>query len=81
MACEKLRRRGWRMPGSCSDQIKVITAHRSLAEVAHHTLTAHQQRPPGMKFGAEGEGVLSDLPTRLDDWGLCSVLALAERAC
>ena len=56
--------------GCTSDQIKAITGHKSLAEVAHYTRTADQQRLARqaleLQLGAEGERVLSNLPVRLD---------------
>lgn len=56
--------------GCSSDQIKAITGHRSLAEVAHYTRAADQQRLArqalSMQLGAEGEQALSNLPTPLD---------------
>jgi integrase len=56
--------------GCSSDQIKAITGHRSLAEVAHYTRAADQQRLArqalNMQLGAESEQALSNLPTRLD---------------
>ena len=56
--------------GCSSDQIKAITGHRSLAEVAHYTRAADQQRLArqalDMQLGAESERALSNLPTRLD---------------
>jgi len=56
--------------GCSSDQIKAITGHRSIAEVAHYTRAADQQRLArqelGIQLGAEEEQKLSNLPTRLD---------------
>lgn len=56
--------------GCSSDQIKAITGHRSLAEVAHYTRAVDQQRLARqalkMQLGAENEQALSNLPTRLD---------------
>jgi integrase len=59
--------------GCSSDQIKAITGHRSLAEVAHYTRSADQQRLArqaiNMQLGAEREQDLSNLPIRLDKTG------------
>ena len=59
--------------GCSSDQIKSITGHRSLAEVAHYTRAADQQRLArqalDMQLGAEGEQKLSNQATRLDKTG------------
>jgi integrase len=59
--------------GCSTDQIKAITGHRSLAEVAHYTRAADQQRLArqalGIQLGAEEEQKLSNLPTRLDKIG------------
>jgi integrase len=59
--------------GCTSDQIKAITGHKSLAEVAHYTRTADQQRLARqaleLQLGAEGERGLSNLSARLDKGG------------
>jgi integrase len=59
--------------GCSSDQIKAITGHKSLAEVAHYTRAADQQRLARQaletQLRAEGEQKLSNLPTRLDKTG------------
>ena len=60
--------------GCSSDQIKAITGHKSLSEVAHYTRAADQQRLARqalkIQLGAESEQKLSNLPTRLDKtWG------------
>lgn len=59
--------------GCSTDQIKAITGHRSLAEVAHYTRAADQQRlarqAMNLQLGAEGEHSLSNLPIRLDKIG------------
>jgi integrase len=56
--------------GCSTDQIKAITGHRTLSEVARYTRAADQQRlavqAMNMQLGAEGEQELSNLPTRLD---------------
>jgi integrase len=56
--------------GCSSDQIKAVTGHRSLAEVAQYTRSADQQRlarqAMKMQLGAESEQDLSNPPTRLD---------------
>jgi integrase len=52
--------------GCSSDQIRAITGHRSLSEVAHYTRSADQQRlarqAMAMQIGAESEQELSNLP-------------------
>jgi len=59
--------------GCSSDQIRAITGHRSLAEVAHYTRAADQQRlarqAMEMQIGAEREQDLSSPPNRLDKTG------------
>jgi integrase len=59
--------------GCTSDQIKAITGHRSLAEVAHYTRTADQQRLARqaleMQLGAEGERGLSNLANQVGQQG------------
>jgi integrase len=55
----------------CStDQIRAITGHRSVAEVARYTRAAEQQRlarqAMAMQIGAEREQKLSSPQTRLD---------------
>jgi integrase len=59
--------------GCSSDQIKAITGHRSLAEVAHYTRAADQQRLAREAFKtqmrAEGEQKLSNPRSRLDKMG------------
>ena len=59
--------------GCTVDQIKAITGHRSLAEVARYTKAADQQRLArqaiDMQLRAEGEQKLSNLDTRLDKTG------------
>ena len=59
--------------GCSSDQIKAITGHKSLSEVAHYTRAADQQRLARQalerQLRAEGEQDLSNLPTRLDKTG------------
>jgi integrase len=59
--------------GCSSDQIKAITGHKSLSEVAHYTRAADQQhlarQALDMQLGAESEQKLSNLPTRLDKTG------------
>jgi integrase len=56
--------------GCTSDQIKAITGHKSLSEVAHYTKAADQRRLARQALEillrAEGEQDLSNLPTRLD---------------
>lgn len=56
--------------GCSTDQIKAITGHRTLAEVARYTRAADQQRLArqalGAQLGAEGEQKLSNLSIRLD---------------
>ena len=57
--------------GCTSDQIKAITGHKSLAEVAHYTRAADQQRLARqamtmMSRGIEGERDLSNPSVRLD---------------
>ena len=59
--------------GCSTDQIKAMTGHRSLAEVARYTRAADQQRLArqalSMQLGAESEQTLSNLPTWLDKTG------------
>ena len=59
--------------GCSSDQIRAITGHRSLAEVAHYTKAADQQRlarqAMAMQIGAEREQELSSPSIRLDKTG------------
>jgi integrase len=56
--------------GCSTDQIKAITGHRSLGEVARYTRAADQQRLArqalDVQLGAEGEQKLSSIATRLD---------------
>jgi integrase len=56
--------------GCSSDQIRAITGHRSLSEVAHYTRSADQQRLARqalmMQIGAESEQELSSTSNRLD---------------
>jgi integrase len=56
--------------GCSTDQVKAITGHSSLAEVARYTRAADQQRLArqalNVQLGAEGEQKLSNLNTRLD---------------
>lgn len=56
--------------GCSSDQIKAITGHKSLAEVARYTRAADQQRLArqaiNMQLGAEGEQKLANPATQLD---------------
>ena len=56
--------------GCSSDQIRAITGHLSLAEVAHYTRAADQKRlaqqAMAMQIGAKREQELSSLSTRLD---------------
>jgi integrase len=56
--------------GCSIDQIKAITGHKSLSEVARYTAAADQVRLARqaitMQIGAEREQELSNLPTRLD---------------
>ena len=59
--------------GCSIDQVKAITGHKSLAEVARYTRAADQQRLARqalrVQLGAEGEQKLSSLSTRLDKTG------------
>jgi integrase len=59
--------------GCSSDQIRAITGHRSLSEVAHYTKAADQQRlarqAMEMQIGAEREQDLSSPSNRLDKRG------------
>jgi len=59
--------------GCSSDQIKAITGHKTLAEVAHYTRAADQQRLARqaiqMMVGMEGERDVSNLSGRLDKEG------------
>jgi integrase len=60
--------------GCSSDQIMAITGHKTLAEVAHYTRAADQQRLARqaigmMNRGMEGERDLSNLSVRLDKEG------------
>jgi integrase len=59
--------------GASTDQIKAITGHRSISEVARYTRAADQQRLArqalAMQLGAEQEQKLSSHPTRLDKTG------------
>lgn len=59
--------------GCSSDQIKAITGHKSLSEVAHYTRAADQQRfawqALEMQLGAKSERKLSNPPSRLDKTG------------
>jgi integrase len=59
--------------GCSTDQIKAITGHKSLSEVAHYTRAADQQRLARQaleqQLRAEGEQDLSNHPTRLDKTG------------
>lgn len=56
--------------GCSIDQIKAMTGHKSLSEVARYTAAADQVRlarqAMTMQIGAEQEQELSNLPTRLD---------------
>jgi integrase len=56
--------------GCSTDQIKAITGHKALAEVARYTKAADQQRLArqalNIQLGAEREQDLSNLATRLD---------------
>jgi integrase len=56
--------------GCSTDQIKAITGHKALSEVARYTRAADQQRLArqalSIQLGAEQEQELSNLPTRLD---------------
>ena len=56
--------------GCSTDQIKAITGHKSLSEVARYTQAVDQQRLARqalkMQLGAEQEQKLSNLETRLD---------------
>ena len=56
--------------GCSTDQIKSITGHKSLVEVARYTRAADQQRLArqalAKQLETEGEHVLSNLSTRLD---------------
>lgn len=59
--------------GCSTDQIKAITGHRSLSEVARYTRAADQVRlarqAMDIQLGAEREQNLSNQPTRLDKTG------------
>ena len=59
--------------GCSSDQIRAITGHRSLTEVANYTRAADQRRlarqAMAMQIGAEREQKLPSLKTRLDKTG------------
>ena len=59
--------------GCSTDQVKAITGHRSLAEVARYTKAADQKRLArqalSIQLRAEGEQNLSNLSTRLDRTG------------
>ena len=59
--------------GCSVDQVKAITGHRSLAEVARYTKAADQQRLArqalDIQLRTEGEQKLSNLDTRLDKSG------------
>ncbi|HEY2145791.1 MAG TPA: tyrosine-type recombinase/integrase, partial [Steroidobacteraceae bacterium] len=59
--------------GCSVDQVKAITGHRSLAEVARYTKAADQRRLARaaleMQLKTEGEQKLSNLATRLDKTG------------
>ena len=59
--------------GCSVDQLKAITGHRSLAEVARYTKAADQQRLArqalDIQLRTEGEQKLSNLDTRLDKTG------------
>jgi integrase len=59
--------------GCSGDQIRAVTGHRSLAEVAHYTRAADQQRlarqAMEMQIGAEREQELSSPPNLLDKTG------------
>jgi integrase len=56
--------------GCTAEQIKAITGHKSLAEVARYTKAADQQRLARqalqMQLRAEGERKLSNVDARLD---------------
>jgi integrase len=56
--------------GASTDQIKAVTGHRSLSEVARYTRAADQIRLArqaiNIQLGSEREQKLSNLPTRLD---------------
>jgi integrase len=56
--------------GCSTDQIKAITGHKALSEVARYTRAADQQRlarqAMSIQLGAEQEQELSNLQTRLD---------------
>jgi integrase len=56
--------------GCSTDQIKAMTGHKSLSEVARYTRAADQARlarqAMSIQMGAEREQELSNLPTRLD---------------
>jgi integrase len=56
--------------GCSTDQIKAITGHKSLSEVARYTRAADQRRlarqAMTIQLGAESEQDLSNLATRLD---------------
>jgi integrase len=56
--------------GCSTDQIKAMTGHKSLSEVARYTRAADQQRLAGealrIQLRAEREQDLSNLATRLD---------------
>ena len=59
--------------GCSVDQVKAITGHRSLAEVARYTKAADQRRLArqalDIQLKTEGEQKLSNLDTRLDKTG------------
>src|SRR5262249_11148250 len=58
--------------GCSTDQIKAITGHKSLSEVARYTRAADQQRLARQAMNtlrAEQEQKLSNRPTRLDKAG------------
>lgn len=60
--------------GCTVDQVKAITGHRSLTEVARYTRAADQYRLARqaiekLKSETGGEQKLSNLPTRLDKTG------------
>jgi integrase len=60
--------------GCSADQIKAITGHKSLAEVARYTRSADQKRLARQAIetllrGADSERKLSNLPIRLDKTG------------
>jgi integrase len=59
--------------GCSVDQVKAITGHRSLSEVARYTKAADQRRLArqalDIQLRTESEQKLSNLPTRLDKTG------------